>query len=167
LLALQVPLVAFQLFALLPMWALGDKVRQLPVRQAAQLLLDSQKPLEPLVMVGVEKPSLHFYTDQVVVYEGSSEGALVNVADRLQEEERRGWSGRPIEGPTGSPTALVVIDQGTTQKRYWQGLKPELLGKFGIYMVWRLDRRSLEMRANQLKAEGLQTDWRQPRHERY
>ncbi|HGY5531958.1 MAG TPA: glycosyltransferase family 39 protein, partial [Prochlorococcus sp.] len=132
-----------------------------------QLLLDSQKPLEPLVMVGAMKPSLHFYTDQVVVYEGRSEGALVNLADRLQEEERQGWSGRPIEGPTGSPTALVVIDQGTTQRRHWQGLKPELLGEFGIYKVWRLDRLNLEMRANQLKAKDFQTDWRQPRPERY
>ena len=167
LLALQGPLVVFQLFAFLPMWALGDKVRQLPVRRAAELLLASQKPLEPLVMVGAMKPSLHFYTDQVVVYEGRSEGALVNLADRLQEEERQGWSGRPIGGPTGSPTALVVIDQGTTQRRHWQGLKPELLGEFGIYKVWRLDRLNLEMRANQLKAKDFQTDWRQPRPERY
>ncbi|KZR63128.1 hypothetical protein [Prochlorococcus sp. MIT 1306] len=67
----------------------------------------------------------------------------------------------------GSSTALVVIDQGTTQRRHWQDLPPELLGKFGIYRVWRLDRRTLEKRANQLKAEGFQTDWRQPRPERF
>ena len=167
LLALQGPLVAFQLFSFLPMWALGDKVRQLPVRQVAQLLVASQKSREPLVMVGAIKPSLHFYTDQVVVYEGRSAGALVNLDDRLREEERRGWSGLPIEGPMGSSTALVVIDQGTTQRSHWQDLQPELLGKFGIYMVWRLDRRNLEKRANQLKAEGFHPGWRQPRPERF
>ena len=149
------------------MWALGDKVRQLPVRQVAQLLVASQKSREPLVMVGAIKPSLHFYTDQVVVYEGRSAGALVNLDDRLREEERRGWSGLPIEGPMGSSTALVVIDQGTTQRRHWQDLQPELLGKFGIYRVWRLDRRNLEKRANQLKAEGFHPGWQQPRPERF
>ncbi|MCP4972466.1 MAG: glycosyltransferase family 39 protein [Prochlorococcus sp.] len=167
LLAMQGPLVLFHLLAILPMWALGDRVRQLPVRQVAELMLTSQKAHEPLVMVGAMKPSLHFYTDQVVVYEGRSDRAFVNLADRLQFEKRQGWIARPIDGPQGSPTMLMVIDQGTAKRRYWQDLQPEKLGEFGVYRVWRLSRRRLEQRAQQLRAEGTQPNWRRPRPERF
>jgi hypothetical protein len=115
-------------------------------------------------MVGVMKPSLHFYTDRVVVYEGRSKGALVNVAERLRSEQRRQWSGVPIQQ---MPTALVVIDDGTAAQKHWQGLEPQLLGRYGIYRLWRLDRRRLEARAEQLQAEGVSSDWRAPRPERY
>ena len=167
LLAVQGPLLAFHLLALLPMWSLGDRVRQLPIREAAGLLLAEQRSLEPLVMVGAMKPSLHFYTDQVVVYEGRSKKALVNLADRLRNETRRGWSGRPLDGPMGSSTALVVIDKGTAAQQHWQGLQPEILGVFGIYQVWRLDRARLENRAHQYWSEQLLPNWRLPRPERY
>ena len=90
LLAMQGPLVFFQLIVLVPMFDLVDKLRQLPLRQTAELLNSAQKPHEPFVMVGVQKPSLHFYTNQIIVYEGRSSYALVNLADRLRSEERQG-----------------------------------------------------------------------------
>jgi len=166
LLGMQGPLVAFQVVALLPMIALGDRVRQLPVRQAAAEILRQQRsqPIEPLVMVGAMKPSLHFYTDQVVIYEGRSKGALVNLADRLRSERRRGWSGSPVDQ---SPTALVVIDVGTSERKHWQGLDPQQLGRYGVYRLWRIDRRRLEARAHRLEGDGIRKDWRDPRPERY
>ncbi len=167
LLAVQGPLLAFHLLALLPMWSLGDRVRQLPIRETAVLLLAEQRPLEPLVMVGAMKPSLHFYTDQVVVYEGRSKKALVNLSDRLRNEKRRGWSGRPLAGPRGSSTALIVIDQGTATQKHWRGLEPEILGRYGVYQVWRLDRRRLQDRADQFRSEGTLPNWQLPRPERY
>ena len=93
LLAWQGPLVAFQLFALVPMIQLGDRVRQLPVRLVAEQVVAQRKTGEPLAMIGVLKPSLHFYTDQVVIYEGESRAALLNLADRLSHEHRRGLPG--------------------------------------------------------------------------
>ena len=57
-------MVLFQLIALVPMIQLGDRVRQLPVRQVAQQIVEQRRPGEPLAMIGVLKPSLHFYTDQ-------------------------------------------------------------------------------------------------------
>ena len=167
LLAMQGPLVVFQLVALLPMMVLGDRVRQLPVRQIADVVVRERTRLgaEPLAMVGAMKPSLHFYTDQVVIYEGLSKGALLNVVDRFaQEQGRRGFQGSTV---VSQPTALVVIDDRTSQRRHWQGLEPQVLASHGIYRLWRVDRRRLEARARELKAQGEKPDWREPRPERY
>ncbi len=167
LLAMQAPLVFFYLLVTVPLFGLGDRLRQLPLRKAADLLLVLQKPLEPLVMVGAAKPSMHFYTKQVIVYEGRSSRALVNLAERLSEEQRDGWRGRPLYGAKGSPTALVVIDTITAQRPHWIGLGPEELGRFGIYMVWRLDRQKLDTRAQKIIDKGIESDWRRPRPERF
>ena len=167
LLAVQGPLVVFQLIALIPMIGLGDRVRQLPVRQAAATMLRVQKPSEPLAMVGAMKPSLHFYTQQVVVYEGRSDSALVNLSDRLSHEQRRCWVGHPIDAKEGSPTVLIVIDSGTLERPYWKGLDPQVLGEFGIYRVVRIDRAKLNRRANELQDDGVELTWKTPRPERY
>jgi hypothetical protein len=118
-------------------------------------------------MVGVMKPSLHFHTGQVIVFEGRSDGALVNLADRLANEQRRGWVGHPLGTKDASDTVLIAIDQGTSSQDHWRGLHPIDLGRFGIYNLWRLDRERLEQRADVLKANGVDADWRQPRPERF
>ena len=167
LLAMQGPLVVFQLVALVPMMLLGDRVRQLPVRQVADVIVRerARQGPEPLAMVGAMKPSLHFYTDQVVVYEGLSKGALVNVVDRFRHENhRRGFRGTSVEE---KPTALVVIDDRTSERSHWQGLEHQELARHGIYRLWRVDRRRLEARAGELQKQGVSADWREPRPERY
>ena len=118
-------------------------------------------------MVGAMKPSLHFHTGQIVLYEGRSDGALVNLADRLSFETRRGWKGRPLTDPEASETVLMVIDRGTALQKHWLDLEPERLATYGIYDVWRLDRHRLDQRAAQLRAEGVDPDWRDPRPERF
>ena len=167
LLAVQGPLVVFQLIALIPMIGLGDRVRQRPIRDVAATVLEHQRPDEPLAMVGVMKPSLHFYTDQVVVYEGTSKNAFLNVADRFSNERRQGWQGVPTSKEGGSQTALIVIDSLTMKKKHWQGLNPEPLGQFGIYQVLRFDRKTLDQRALKLHAKGAHSTWERPRAERY
>ena len=167
LLAVQGPLAVFQLIALIPMIGLGDRVRQLPIRDVAATVLNHQRPDEPIAMVGVMKPSLHFYTDQVVVYEGTSTNAFINLADRFSKERRQGWQGVPISKKGSSPSALIVIDSQTMKKKHWRGLNPEPLGKFGIYQVLRFDRRTLDKRALKLHAKGTHPTWEQPRPERY
>jgi len=109
---------------------------------------------------------LHFYTNNVVLYVGRSEYALVNLYDRLRNENRDGWSGLPIEGASGSKTTLVVIDNNTLRRRHWMGLQPEELGRFGIYRIWRIDRRKLENRATKLINEGINPNWENNRPER-
>ena len=167
LLAVQGPLVAFQLVALLPMIELGDRVRQLPVRQVAGTVVSQRRPGEPLAMIGVLKPSLHFYTRQVVLYDGKSKSALVNLADRLSREQRQGFQGIPLSDPGSSDTVLVVIDERTAAREHWQGLAPDVLGRTGIYALWRVDRSRLEQRAATLQAQGVDLTWRDPRPERY
>ena len=164
---MQGPLVVFQLVALVPMMLLGDRVRQVPVRQVAEAIVRERQSVgvEPLAMVGAMKPSLHFYTDQVVIYEGISEAALVNVVDRFRSEmSRRGFRGSSVEE---QPTALVVIDGRTSESEHWQALQPQKLASHGIYRLWRVDRRRLEARARQLRQQGVTPDWREPRPERY
>jgi 4-amino-4-deoxy-L-arabinose transferase-like glycosyltransferase len=164
LVALQLPLVAFVPAALLPLWALGDRLRGEPVRQMAAALTRFARPGEPVAMVGILKPSLHYYSRRVVIYEGNWRGGLVNLADRLRKEHR---SGQVPSTAEQMPTVLVVIDGRTAQRPFWQGLAPEELDRAGLYRLWRLDRRRLEARAATLRAAGRDPTWQDPKPERY
>ena len=62
---------AFLLFAVLllhPAVVIVDQARQLPLRELAKTAAVAQKPGEALFMIGFEKPSLVFYTQQPVTY---------------------------------------------------------------------------------------------------
>ncbi len=167
LLALQLPLVLFVPTALLPSWSLGDRLRGLPVRQLAAHIQATERPgagCEPLAMVGILKPSLHYYSRRLVIYEGIEPEGLVNLAERLRRERRLGQRPSP---PAATPTVLVVIDRTTAASPFWQGLEPLELSRAGLYRLWRLDRRRLETRAAELRAAGHGPTWEQPRPERY
>jgi 4-amino-4-deoxy-L-arabinose transferase-like glycosyltransferase len=164
LLALQAPLVLFVPLVLVPAWSLGDRLRGLPVRQMAAAVHNQSSPAEPLAMVGILKPSLHYYSRRLVIYEGVKSRGLVNLADRLRYERRRG---QIPTTPAQQPSVLVVIDQATASTPHWQGLKVRELGRAGLYRLWRVDRRSLEQRASDLRATGVALTWRAPVPERY
>jgi hypothetical protein len=164
LLGLQLPLLAFVPLVLQPAWELGDRLRGQPVRQMAVALGRQARPAEPVAMVGMLKPSLHYYSRRVVIYEGAEPQNLVNLADRLRRESR---PGQPASWPDQQPSVLVVIDVATAEQPHWQGLNPQLLERRGIYGLWRLDRRKLEQRAEQLRRQGAAADWSDPRPERY
>jgi hypothetical protein len=115
-------------------------------------------------MVGLMKPSLHYYSRLTVLYEGRSREALVNLADRLRWEQRPGLS--PGSADT-QPTVLLVIDQETALLPHWQNRRGQQLARAGPYQLWRLDRRWLEGQALQLRAEGRRPTWRLPRPERF
>ncbi|MEB3277167.1 MAG: glycosyltransferase family 39 protein [Cyanobacteriota bacterium] len=164
LLALQLPLVGFALLALQPLWSLGDQLRSAPVRTMASAVSRIRQPQEALAMVGILKPSLHYYSRRVVLYEGKEPADLSNLADRLSRERRRGQ--RPSSSAE-QPTVLLVIDAGTAALPHWQGLEPQRLASAGIYRLWRLDRRRLEARARALAGQGIKPTWQLPRPERY
>jgi hypothetical protein len=116
-------------------------------------------------MVGILKPSLHFYTDQVVIYEGVQPNGTLNLNDRLLREQRRQQSPTP---PTADGSVLVVIDQGTAQLPHWQGLPHQGLASEGLFSLWRVPRQALDRWAIALKARGVPApDWQLPRPERY
>ena len=152
---------------MIPLWDVGDRIRQLPIRDASSLIVQSLKNDESLVMVGATKPSLHFYTDKVVIYEGRSKGALVNLSDRLNSEKRIGWEGKSIGESKGVSTFLMLIDIKTLDRSHWKNIKYFPLGQFGIYKVLRVDRFSLELKAKELMDNGMKTNWREPRPERF
>ncbi len=163
--AMQLPLVLFGVAALEPLIGLGDRVRQLPVRQIAAEVVRLRRPGEPLAMVGTLKPSLHFYTRQVVIFEGLRGYGLVNLADRLQREWRQGQ--RPSAAIAGS-TVLVVMDRDTSRLAYWQPVAHTVLAHYGLYQLWRVDRLELARQAQALKDNfGVSANWQDPRPERY
>ena len=162
---MQLALVLFGVSALEPLMDLGDRVRQLPVRQIAAEVLRLRRPGEPLAMVGTLKPSLHYYTRQVVIFEGLKPFGLVNLADRLQREWRRGQ--RPSAASPGK-TVLVVIDQGTSRLPYWQPVAHDTLAQHGLYQLWRVDRLELARQAKGLEEKAaVRPNWQGPRPERY
>ncbi|MFM8524840.1 MAG: hypothetical protein ACKOCM_04380 [Cyanobacteriota bacterium] len=164
LLLVQLPMVVFALMALQPGWALGDRIRGLPVRQMAMAARQQLRPGESLAMVGILKPSLHYYSRQVVLYEGIEPVGLVNLADRLSREYRRGQQRSRSDR---QPSVLVVIDRDTASLAHWLGLNPQPLAQAGPYHLWRLERRTLEHRAAALNAAGVAVAWERPRPERY
>lgn len=160
----QLPLVLFVPLALLPLWALGDRLRGEPVRALAAVVTRQARGDEPLAMVGILKPSLHFYARRVVVYEGVGPQGPLNLAERLAQERRRGQA---PSTRSQQPTVLVVIDGGTAATAEWRDLAPVELARRGPYRLWRLERRRLEQRAQALAAGGVAADWQRPRPERY
>ena len=164
LLRLQLPLVAFVPLALLPLWGLGDRLRGAPVRTMAAAVRTQARPGEPLAMVGILKPSLHFYSRKLVLYEGLGPQGPANLADRLGRERRRGQ--RPTRTEE-QPTLLVVIDGATAARPPWNELGATELHRSGPYRLWRLERRRLEQRAQGLGRAGVAPDWWRPRPERY
>ena len=163
--AMQLPLVLFGVAALEPLIGLGDRVRQLPVRQIAAEVVRLRRPGEPLAMVGTLKPSLHYYTRQVVIFEGLRGYGLVNLADRLQREWRQGQ--RPCAAIAGN-TVLVVIDRDTSRLAYWQPVAHTVLAHYGLYQLWRVDRLELARQAQALKDNfAVTANWQDPRPERY
>ena len=165
LLAQQLGMGAFVVSALVPMVELGDRLRQLPIRRMASLALEQQRPQEPLAMVGILKPSLHYYTQQVVVYEGVQPNGPLNLNDRLAREQRRGQ--RPSPASPGA-SVLVVIDGNTATLPHWRGVQHQRLGTIGLYELWRVPRPALNQWSKDLaERSGLAPDWQEPRPERY
>ncbi|NCV92304.1 MAG: glycosyltransferase family 39 protein [Synechococcaceae bacterium WB7_3xG_012] len=165
LLVQQLGMGAFVVTALVPMVELGDRLRQLPIRRMASLALEQQRPQEPLAMVGILKPSLHYYTQQVVVYEGVQPNGPLNLNDRLAREQRRGQQPSPA---SPGASVLVVIDGNTATLPHWRGVPHQRLGTIGLYELWRVPRPALNQWSKDLaERAGLAPDWQEPRPERY
>ena len=161
----QLVLMLFMPLVLLPLWQVVDQLRGAPVRDLAAVVVEQgDRQQQPLAMVGLLKPSLHYYSRRTVLYEGRSPAALVNLVDRLEHESRPGLQ---PSLPQQQPQLLLVIDAETARRPHWQGLGGQLLAIAEPYRLLRLDRQRLEQRSRQLQAGGLKPTWRQPRPERY
>ncbi|MFN7501921.1 MAG: ArnT family glycosyltransferase [Dolichospermum sp.] len=67
---------AFIAISLMPAILIMDQQRQLPLRELSALIVESKQPNEELIMVGFKKPTVTFYTKQIVNYIKFSQAAL-------------------------------------------------------------------------------------------
>ncbi len=168
LLDIQIPILIFNFSTFIPLFWIVDLNRQLSLREASQEMVNLRKENEPLAMVGINKPSVHFYTDSIILYESYTINNLINLSERLQQEKRIGWEGNKIGKSIGSQSVLVLIDNETSKLYHWRILDPIVLGRFGIYNLWRLNRLKLDEVSNGFRKDfKIDSDWKNFNPERY
>ena len=168
LLSLQIPIIFFQLSAINPLFELIDINRQLPLREASKFIISSKKTNESIAMVGIKKPSIHFYTNEVILYESNTNVNVINLSERLSREKRIRREGSQRENHQGSNSVLILIDNATSELSHWKLLDPKKLGEFGIYNVWRVDILRLKEISDKFKKEyNLKSSWKEYNPERY
>jgi len=146
---------------LAPVMRVGDALRSQPIRRLALLARTMPPAGIPVAMLGVIRPSFHFYSRRPVAYEGTSAQALVNLNDRLNQEPR-------VQLDASQDRLLVVAPLEITRRKHWPQLLGALIQRQGRYGMWWLDRRALQLRAEALqRRQNLRPSWDRPRPERF
>jgi len=132
LLYLQILLLIGQSFLMSPIRKLADTSRQLPLRNISKLILDIREGRETLAMIGIRKPSLHYYSRQIVFYEPNTEEGLINLSDRLKNDRRKNYEDQP---DYEYKSLLVVIDEYSSRRKQWSKINHQKLvnSAFTIY----------------------------------
>jgi len=164
LLYLQLLLLLGQAFLMPPIRSLGDTSRQLPLRNISKQILTSRQGGETLAMIGIRKPSLHFYTQLIVFYESSSEEGVLNLLERFNFDKRSNFKDKPNYD---NEYFLVVIDKYSSKKEHWSNIKHQKLGSFGIYHLWRIKKSDLYAQAIELLNKGFEANWRKKQVEKF
>jgi len=161
---LQILLLVGQFFLMSPIRKLADTSRQLPLRNISKLILDIRKGKETLAMIGIRKPSLHYYSRQIVFYEPSTEEGLINLSDRLNSDRRQNYEDQP---DYEYKSLLVVIDEYSALKEQWLKINHQKLGKYGIYNLWRIQKSDLNKYSELLVNSGYKSDWKNRKVEKF
>ena len=127
-------------------------------------ILNVRKGSETLAMIGIRKPSLHFYTKQIVFYESSGEEGLVNLFERLNFERRNNFQDKPNYD---YESFLVVIDEYSSNEEHWLNINHQKLGVHGIYNLWRIKKSDLNAQATNLLSKGFESNWRNRQSEKF
>ena len=163
-LILQILFLFGQFFIMNPIRNITDNLRQAPLRQISQKIKYSRKSSEPLAMIGIRKPSLHFYSKQIVFYESNSQIGIINLSERFEKDKRNNL----IDNPNyDSESFLVVIDRYSFDKEHWKNIKRQELGVYGIYSLIRVDRIELNKYASNFQKKGLKSDWHVEKFEKF
>ena len=147
-----------------PIRKLADTTRQLPLRNISQHILNVRKGGETLAMIGIRKPSLHYYTKQIVFYESSSAEGVVNLFERFNLDRRNNYHDKPNYD---SESFLVVIDKYSSKENHWSKIKHQKLGVHGIYNLWRIKKIDLNAQATNLQSNGFQSNWQNKKVEKF
>ncbi len=164
LLSLQILLMLGQSFLMPPIRKLADISRQLPLRNISNQILNSRQGGETLAMIGIRKPSLHFYTKQIVFYESNNEEGVLNLFERFNFDKRINFQDKPNYD---NRSFLVVIDKYSSIEGHWSNIKHQKLGSYGIYNLWRIKRSDLDAQAIDLLNNGFEANWRNKQVERF
>ncbi len=164
LLYLQILLLIGQSFLMSPIRRLADTSRQLPLRNISKLILDIREGRETLAMIGIRKPSLHYYSRQIVFYEPNTEEGLINLSERLNTDRRENYEDQP---DYEYQSLLVVIDELSSGRKEWSKINHQKLGKFGIYNLWRIQKSDLNKYSKDLVNSGYKSDWEHRKVEKF
>ncbi len=164
LLYLQILLLIGQSYLMSPIRKLADTSRQLPLRNISKLILDIRQGRETLAMIGIRKPSLHYYSRQIVFYEPNTEEGLINLSERLNKDRRENYEDQP---DYEYKSLLVVIDEYSTRRQQWSKINHQKLGKFGIYNLWRIQKSDLNKYSRLLVKSGYKSDWENRKVEKF
>ena len=161
---LQIIFLSGQFFIMNPIRKIADNLRQAPIRNVSEKIKNLRKSSEPLVMIGIRKPSLHFYSNQIVFYEPSSSVGIINLSERFEKDKRSNLRDTPNYN---SDSFLVVIDRYSFDKSHWKKFKREELGVYGIYNLFRVDRIELKRYALNFQKEGIRSTWNNQKFEKF
>ena len=115
---------AFIAISLMPAILIMDQQRQLPLRELSALIVELKQPNEELIMVGFKKPTVTFYTKQIVNYIKFPQAAL-----------------KYIQNPESSKTKsslLMIIEQEKFQEMELQPDTYKSLATKGAYQLIRI-----------------------------
>ena len=127
-------------------------------------IINERSKMEPIAMIGIRKPSLHFYSKQIIFYESSSASGLVNLFERFNIGKRSNELDKPNYQ---SDSFLVVIDKYSKQEKHWNEINSQKLGTYGIYSLLRIKRRDLTFSAKKFKDLGINSTWRIEKYEKF
>jgi len=164
LLYLQILLLIGQSYLMSPIRKLADTSRQLPLRNISKLILDIREGKETLAMIGIRKPSLHYYSRQIVFYEPNTEKGLINLSERLNTDRRKNYEDQP---DYEYKSLLVVIDEYSSLEKHWSIINHQKLGKYGIYNLWRIQKSDLNKYSKFLVNSGYKSDWENRKVEKF
>ena len=164
LLFLQISFFLGQFFLMPPIRKLADNLRQLPLRNISKRIINVRTKREPIAMIGIRKPSLHFYSKQIVFYEPSSPSGLINLSERFSFGRRN----NELDNPNyQSDSFLVVIDKYSKKEKHWTDINSQKLGTYGIYSLLRVKRRDLNFTAKEFKKNGIKPTWKVEKYEKF
>ncbi|MDC3160531.1 glycosyltransferase family 39 protein [Prochlorococcus sp. AH-716-G04] len=161
---LQLLLLLGQTFLMPPIRKLGDTTRQLPLRNISKQILNTRQGGETLAMIGIRKPSLHFYSKQIVFYESRNAAGVINLSDRLTFDRRINFQDKPNYD---NETFLIVIDKYSSMEEHWSNISHQKLGVYGIYNLWRIKKSDLNAQATNLLSSGFEANWRNKKVEKF
>jgi len=161
---LQILLLIGQSFLMSPIRKLADTSRQLPLRNISKLILEFREGNETLAMIGIRKPSLHYYSGQIVFYEPNTKQGLINLSDRLNNDRRENYEDQP---DYEYKSLLLVIDEYSSQEQHWLNINHQKLGEYGIYNLWRIQKSDLNQYSDFLVNKGYKSDWKNRKVEKF